>query len=60
MDNDSFIGKRESLDDPLLARSSTAELSAVNRMVVGSNPTAPVWKDGRAVECIGLENRSRT
>ena len=56
MDNDSLIGKRESLGNPL-ARSSTAELSAVNRMVVGSNPTAPVWKDGRAVECTGLENR---
>lgn len=57
MNNDSFIGKRESLDDPTLARSSTAELSAVNRMVVGSNPTAPVWKGGRVVECDGLENR---
>ena len=57
MDNDSFIGQRESLGDSFLARSSTAELSAVNRMVVGSNPTAPVWKGGRAVECDGLENR---
>ena len=56
MNNDSFKGKRVSLDGPSLARSSTAELSTVNRMVVGSNPTAPVWKDGRAVECASLEN----
>ena len=41
MDNDSLIGKRVSLGNSL-ARSSTAEQTAVNRQVVGSNPTAPV------------------
>ena len=29
--------------------SSTVERSAVNGLVVGSNPTGAVWKNGRAV-----------
>ena len=55
MDNDSLIGKRVSLGNSL-ARSTTAVQHPVKVTVVGSNPTAPVWKDGRAVECASLEN----